>query len=261
MNDSFDGRELLQRAAEPNLQVAAAQQQEQQPCRQHQPQQQEDAAPAAGRQHQDSPCPCSGAAVATAAAVPGGLAGAASVSSVEQDRQQQQQQKPEDTCEQQDIQQSLKQFSDRRYIHLLAAQLFIVNTLSRFQLGVLGVASYPHCPGTFAVANTVVRRVQQRQEQWLQGIENSAKSTGKVPADLAADFWDASNSSLHIAEGAANGGVAGSSRQGAAVPYSQRLLQQHEQERAAQLRLHQRYCWSQLGVDLPSLDAQLQQQH
>lgn len=130
----------------------------------------------------------------------------------------------------------------------MCALVFIANTLTLYQLAVLAVASYPQIPMTFAVANTAARRVQRRQQQWLQDL-----AAGKVPDGLGPAWQQALGFPAHSTTAGGAAGASGECCEGAeeAVPYSQQLLRQHERERAEEMRLHQQHCWAQLGVDLP----------
>jgi len=141
LDASINANQLLQKAMQPTLQVVAAQQQQQ---RGSKAQQQDDGQQQSQQQQRRRPRKKAGAQPDAQGEV------APSTASTFRELG------PDDESSEQlwpDLSQGLQQYADRRYVHLLGAHFFLINTLSRYQLAVLGVASYPHCPGIFVVAN------------------------------------------------------------------------------------------------------------
>lgn len=225
-----EGGRLLQSAGEPTLQLAAALQQQQQ-CEQ----------PSPGRRNnnrQRGRMPKAGRSVQEQQQHAKSVLSSMSCAPVEDTELEL------ELCEpwQERVAQQLQHHVCKRHVQLLCVQSFVVNTLSRHQLAMLMVASFPYIPATFVVAEIVSRRVEHRQQQQLRQLQKAActqhsTALGNAWADDQATGADVP------AAGAA--GAAGAALY-TAVPYSRWFLQQHEQKRADELLLHQRACWAQL---------------
>lgn len=162
------------------------------------------------------------------------------------------------------LQDQLQQYVQRRHVHLLSAATFFMNTLSVYQLAVLISASYPFLPSFSAVAEVVSVRMQQRQQQELQqsaaamlgpqgleanyeqgrgaadcqGVDGKRGGRGRSLASMSPE------PALNSADAAINGSSThGTNRD---VTYLKTMLELHQQKRAQELEFHRQICWSEL---------------
>jgi hypothetical protein len=138
--------------------------------------------------------------------------------------------------------------SDRLHRNMVSVFVFLVNTLTHRQLAVLSVACYPRIASTFTVANVVHKRVQQQQQALLAAVDRTARQTGTNPAPLT----EHPQAGLFSLSGRAHVGATSSGKGSDTAAHSSAsvagyMLQEHEQQRMAQLLHHQKVCWEQLG--------------
>jgi hypothetical protein len=147
-----------------------------------------------------------------------------------------------------DLECQLQRISSRLHRNMVGALLFITNTLSTHQMAVLFVACYPRIASAFGVANVAHKRVQQQQQALLAAVDLNARKTGTLPSTLVdhpqAGFFAACGRGHSSAASSSEGSETAAHSSTSVAGY---MLQEHEQQRMAQLLRHQKVCWEQLG--------------
>jgi hypothetical protein len=172
----------------------------------------------------------------------------ASQSDPEQQQQQQRHsQVPQEPLDQMEgLEWQLLRVSDKLHRNMVSVLLFMVNILTKYQLAVLSVACFPRIVSVFPVAHVVHKRVQQQQQALLAAVERTARQTGTIPSSLVeARLFGLGGS---VCSSAASSVKTATHSSMLVARYN---LQEHEQQRMAQLLHHQQVCWEQLGCQTP----------
>lgn len=116
---------------------------------------------------------------------------------------------------------------------------FVFNTLSSEQLALMCIASFPWQASLVYLTEIISRRVQERQERQLrQQVQAHASGTSPQARSAAADVDELAGDCVVCDSG---------EQEQSKLPYWRWQLQQLQRQRAAELALHQRVCWAQLG--------------
>lgn len=136
----------------------------------------------------------------------------------------------------------------RLFVHV-SVIAFVFNTLSTQQLALMCVASFPWQTSLVYLTEIISRRAQERQERQLRQQVGSRGSDASHHArsTVAGDSSDGAEHAAPAAAAGDGGGRDSGEHEQGELPYWRWQLQQLQEQRAAELALHQRVCWAQLG--------------
>jgi hypothetical protein len=142
------------------------------------------------------------------------------------------------------LQARLKQYVDKRHMHLLSACTQFINILSPYQNALLVSLSYPWWPSFTAIAEVLTQRQALRLLQRAAALQSGPMSSRSCSPPAAAGSPVAAATAGSDGPAVSNGGA------GQQSFFLQGVIQQYRQRRMQELQTHRELFWSELNTTM-----------